>query len=204
MGNKLLRAAANKIAIRLNSYSNVEGLEFTKMVIGIEAFIINVVKLLIIYLLAAILGVIPSTLVIHGAFALIKRYSLGLHALSVTMCAVVSCLLLVIVPWLLQGVTINNIVVVSAFAPIMFSLYLFAPADTKARPLIGKKLRTSHKRKTLICGALLLGITLLIPNESVKFLLTLGAVYQVIAILPLTYKILKRSEKNYEKFEQRA
>ncbi|MCL1877862.1 MAG: accessory gene regulator B family protein, partial [Defluviitaleaceae bacterium] len=83
-------------------------------------------------------------------------------------------------------------------------LVLYAPADTKARPLIGKQLRDSFKRKAVFCGFLLMGVALLIPNGNVKFLLSVGAAYQTICILPLTYKILKRSVKNYEAYEQRT
>jgi accessory gene regulator B len=57
------------------------------------------------------------------------------------------------------------------------------------------------RKKAVICGVALMAVTLLIPDNSIKTLLTLGAVFQTVMILPITYKILKRSERNYEEYE---
>jgi accessory gene regulator B len=103
---------------------------------------------------------------------------------------------------MLSGAGISNVVVLAVFLPIIICLCLYAPADTKAWPLIGNKLRMRMKKKAVICGLSLMVVTLMIPGEATKLLLTIGAGYQSIAILPLAYKILKRSEKNYEKYEK--
>ena len=200
----IINSAAQNIAYRLNQYANKEGIEFTKMVIGIEIFLINISKLAIVYLIAIILGSLVQTIIVHGAYVLIKRHSFGLHALNSTVCTVVSYILFAIVPWLLSGVTVGNGVIFVVFPLIILSLYLFAPADTKARPIIGSKIRTRLKWKSIFCGMLLMIATLLVPSEAAKFLMTLGAAYQIVSILPLTYKILKRSEKNYEQYEKHA
>jgi accessory gene regulator B len=204
MENNLINSIAKNMAFRLSRDSDMEGTELKKMVVGIEIFLLTVSKLFVIYTLAIILDVVFYTLVIQGAFTLIKRYSLGLHALSSTVCTVVSCFMFVIMPWLLRGMAINNATVIGAFAIIILCLHLYAPADTKARPLIGKRLRASFKRKAIISGILLMGASLLMPSEAVKFLLTTGAAFQVITILPITYKILKRSVRNYETYERSA
>ena len=202
MEAKAIYTLSQNLAHWLNRYTNKEGLEFTKMAIGIEVILINISKLVIMYLIAIILGVVVQTLFIHGAYIMIKRYSFGLHALNSTVCTIVSCLLFVAVPWFVFGIMINNVMVLTVFPFIILSMYLYAPADTKARPIIGSKRRSRLKWKAVVSALLLMVITIAIPNESVKLLLTLGAVYQVISILPLTYKILKRSEKNHEQFEK--
>jgi len=202
MENKLIHLCALNLANRLNQYMGKSGPEFTKLVLGMEVIIINVSKLIIIYLLAAALGVVVQTAIIQAGYVLIKRHSFGLHALNSTVCTVVSCLMFVITPLILSGFGINNLTVLVVFIFIVMCLYLYAPADTKARPLVGVKLRAHLKKKAVFCGLVLMLITLLIPSYELKFLLTLGAVYQCLGILPITYKILKRSEKNYEKFEQ--
>lgn len=204
MKNNSTQLAAKALALKLNNYTHKEGVEYEKMTMGVELILINVSKLFIIYLLAMFLGVVPLTLVVQGAYVAIKRYSFGLHALNSTVCTLVSCFIFVIVPWFLGHVSFNNLTVISIFVPIVICLYLYSPADTKARPLIGEMIRRKLKTKAVACGIMLMVIALLVPNETVKFLLTLGAVYQTVSILPFTYKILKRSEKNYEKFEQHA
>ena len=202
MENRLIHISATKLALWFNRYVGKEGLEFQKLVLGIEILIINVSKFIIMYTLAALLGTLWQTAILHIAYIPIKRYSFGLHALNSTVCTIVSCSMFVLMPWLLRGAGISNIAVIAAFAPIIVCFYRYAPADTKYRPLVGAKLRKELKLKAVVCGIALMAIALLIPNPHIKLLLTLGAVYQCIAILPLTYKLLKRSERNYETYEK--
>jgi len=173
------------------------------MNLGMEVFLINVFKLTVMYVLAAILGVLGLTFATHVAFVAVKRYSFGLHALNSTVCTLSGCAMFVFIPWLLSGAGIGNISVAIIFTGVILSLGFFAPADTKAKPLFGAENRKRMKIRAIACGVMVLIATLLIPNETVKLMLTLGAMYQSVSILPLTYKILKRSEKNYEKHERK-
>lgn len=202
MENKLIHNTAVRLTGVLNQYVQREGLELTKIAYGIELLLISISKLVVVYTLAIITGVLMQTLIIQGAFSLLKRYSFGLHALNSTICTLISCALFVFIPLLLTGRGIGNGVVIVAFIPLIFLLYMYAPADTKARPLVGSRLRTNLKIRAIICAFMLFALTILMPDESIKLLLTLGAAYQCILILPFTYKILRRSERNYEKYEQ--
>lgn len=201
MENDLIKSGAKKLACCLNRYANKEGLELKKLELGMEFFLINVSKLIIIYTLAALFGVVNQTIVVHFAFIVIKRYSFGLHALNSTVCSAVSCFLFVIVPFLLNSAGIGNHIVFPVFIAIVYILYRYAPADTKARPLVGIELRARLRAKAVISGVVLMILTLFVPNESTKLLLVMGAVYQCASILPLTYRLLKRSERNYETYE---
>ena len=201
MENDIIRKSALRLSCMLNSHIGKEGLEFKKMILGMEVLIINVSKIIIIYLLAALLGVTLYTLVIHVAYIVTKRFSFGLHALNSTVCTIVSCTLFVAVPWGLQGVGVGNEVVFIIFAVVILCLYKYAPADTKARPLVGKLLRARLRKNAVICSVVLLVVALLVPSGELKLLLALGSVFQCVSILPITYKILKRSTKNYEIYE---
>ena len=201
MENELLRKAAVKLASWMNQYAYREGLELRKLEIGIEFLLINTSKIIIIYTLAALLGILWQSFVLHLAFVIAKRYSFGVHALNSTVCTLISCLMFVASPLLLDGLGINNHLVIISFTAVIYILYLYAPADTKARPLIGVGLRAGLKRRAVASGITLMLVALLIPSEPVKLLLTLGALYQSVSILPITYKFLKRSERNYEAHE---
>jgi accessory gene regulator B len=201
---RVTRAVAVRLANRINRYACKEGIELEKMQLGVEVVLINLFKIIVVYVLAAIVGVLWMTVVAHTAFIVIKRYSFGLHALNSTVCTITSCTMFVLIPWLTRGTGIGNLTVAIVFAGIILSLYFFAPADTKAKPIFGAENRKRLKIKAVVCGVIILTAALLIPNETVKLMLTLGAAYQSISILPLMYKILKRSERNYEKFESRA
>jgi len=201
MEQKFVHVAAVKLTNRLNAYIGKEGLELKKMELGMEVILINITKFMAIYTVAALLDVIPQTAIVHSAFILLKRFSFGLHALNSTVCTVISSLMLAVVPWLVQGFEVGNITVFIAFTFAILCLYKYAPADTKAKPLVGANNRMHLRNKAIAAGVVLMAIALAVPNGNVKLLLVIGAAYQCIAILPATYKILKRSEKNYEQYE---
>ena len=201
MEGKITKAFSLKAANWMNRYAHKSGLELTKMELGMEIFLINVIKLIIMYSLAIALGILLLTFSTHMAFVIVKRYSFGLHAANSTICTIVSCCMFVVFPCLLAGTKIGNFVVLLIFAGVIFALFLFAPADTKARPLIGATNRRHLRRKSVISGLAVLAIALLIPNETIKLMIAMGAVYQSITVLPVTYKILGRSVQNYEKYE---
>lgn len=174
-----------------------------KMKLGMEIILISIIKLFIVYSFAAILGIILYTFVAHFSFVVFKRYSFGLHASTSAVCTLMSFFLFVAVPLFanLFGLGIGHISVVLMFTGIIVVLICFAPADTNARPLVGQSLRKKLKMKTIFCGVLMFTIALIIPDESVKLMIVLGGTYQSVSVMPLTYKILGRSVRNYEKFE---
>ena len=201
MENKLIHFSAFLLAERLNRYLRKDGLALKKLELGMEILLINVSKIIIVYILAALLGTVVQTFILHTAYVLVRRYSYGLHALNTTVCTLMSCCLFVLAPRILYGVEISNPAAAAGFILIIYCLYRYAPADTKSRPLVGAKMRARLKRNAVISGFILMIAALVIPNESVKFLLVLGAAYQCISIMPFTYKLLKRSAKNYENYE---
>jgi accessory gene regulator B len=192
---------AQSLARKMNRYTIKDELGVKKMAYSLEVIFLTISKLAVVYLLAIILDVVLQTMAVHFSFGFLKRYGFGLHALKSTVCTVMSCILFVLAPWALSGIGVGNGIVVIAFSVVIFNLYMHAPADTKACPLIGKNYRKKLKIKSVCSGVLLMVIALFIPNESIKLLLTLGAVFQGVSILPITYKILGRSERNYESYE---
>jgi accessory gene regulator B len=105
------------------------------------------------------------------------------------------------VPYALQGIYINTAAFILIFAVIGIGLYKYAPADTAARPILGKKKRARLKKKAVAASIVVLVLALVFLNEVYYGLVAAGAVYAIIAILPLVYKILGRSINNYEQYE---
>ena len=203
MENELLRKASRRIALWMNSYTQKEGIELEKMTVGIEVLLINVSKLVIIYSLAALLGTLPITFAAHFSYALLKRYSFGLHALNSTVCTAVSCCLFIFLPLALTstGVAISSSVLVAVHAVAFIIFYRYAPADTESRPLIGAYLRYELRVRALASVILLQVVALLAPSDSIRLALVLGVVYQIGSIVPITYRVLGRRGRNYERYE---
>jgi len=204
MENVIIDRLAHWGMDRLSGFINIEDydpIDIKKMILGIELFIINISKAIIIYGCALLFGNVLKTLAIHFAFIVTKKFSFGLHAKNSTVCTLYCIGILVLLPLLTQYFTLNNYLVALIFAVIIFLHFRYAPADTQARPLLGVKRRERFKRLSVLCVTALMAISLIIPSAEVKTLFVMGSVCQTLSILPITYKILRRSVRNYEKYE---
>lgn len=186
---------------KLNKHVNKEGIELQKMVLGMEILLINIPKIIFILILSTFLRLTLHTFIILFSFAFIRRYASGLHASNNINCTFVSFFMFIVIPYLLQDVIINEIILIFIFTFTCFGLYKYAPSDTAAKPILGKSNRDMLKRKAITANIFILFLALLIHESKFFILFSTGVIYGVICILPLTYKILKRSMNNYEKYE---
>ncbi|WP_163655407.1 accessory gene regulator B family protein [Listeria sp. PSOL-1] len=190
---------ANRIISKERWKDDEEG--YLKVKYGLEVIIINVTKLVIVWVAALILGVFFQMLVVHLTYLILRRYSFGLHAKNSFVCTLTSLAMFALGPFLFQNVSSNNIAVVMVFAFVLFNMYLFAPADTESLPLMNKDNRKKLKRKAVVSTVIITGITVFIPFAEMKTLIMLGALYQAICINPITYKVLRRQYQNYRFYE---
>lgn len=192
---------ANRLAIWMNQSLSLEELDFLKMKLGLEVILINITKGIVIYGLAVILNVFFYTLLLHFSYLMIRSKSFGLHAQSSLMCTLISIGLFVIIPFFVKGIILHEFIIVTSFLCAFCCLLRYAPADTDKLPLIGAKKRENLRRHSVIRCILLGLISLWFSNSSVGTMITFGVVIQIVFILPITYKLLKRSCNNYEQYE---
>ncbi|WP_310829842.1 accessory gene regulator B family protein [Paenibacillus pedocola] len=193
---------ACRMAQRLNKEREGEYIDYLKMKLGFEMLLINLSKLVLVYGAAILFHLLWQTLIMHGAYFAIRKTAFGLHASSSMICSISSTAMFIGIPYLCeQYIRFNNIQVgiIGLLATLL--LYRYAPADTDKFPLLGKE-RREKLRKTTTKSSLLIVLTaLLIPSPTIKALLLMGILLQVLMILPITYKLLKRSYKNYENYD---
>ncbi|EAC9140583.1 accessory gene regulator ArgB-like protein [Listeria monocytogenes] len=174
---------------------------YLKVKYGLEIILINVMKFALVYGIALVTGLLLQTVTVHLSYLWLRRYSFGLHATKTLNCTLISLMMFVLAPFVFQNIPSNNWIVLGTFGFILLNIFLFAPADTESLPLIGEEHRKTLKRKAMIGTLILTGIALLIPFAEMKTLIMVGSLFQVISINPLTYKLLKRRYRNYEKYE---
>jgi accessory gene regulator B len=186
---------------KLNRYAQKKDTDLLKMTLGIEILLHNIPKLILMVLSAVLAGVLLHTLLTWLSFACVRRYACGIHAGNSINCTFITLLLFVAGPYILKDVYIGTGAFVIIFAFVVLGLYKYAPADTAARPIFGKKRRASLKKKAVISGIVAAVLTLVFLQESFYVFVAAGAVYATVLILPLTYVLLKRSMNNYEKYD---
>lgn len=196
-----IESLASRLAQRMNDERKGDHIDYLKMKLGIETILTNLSKGIIVYGVAIVLGLFLQTLILHIAYAALRRYSYGLHANSSTVCSIISIVLFVGTPVLSQYIPFTSLMVIGCGLLFITLLYLYAPADTDKSPILGAERRRSLRNKSLVTCTVITVIALLYPDPFIKSLLMLGMALQIVMILPLTYKLFKRSVKNYEQYE---
>ena len=185
----------------LNRYVKKEGTDLQKMVLGMEIFLHNIPKLVLMVFVAYLVGILPQSLLAWLSFAIVRRYASGLHASNSIVCMLMTLVMFVAVPYVIQDTYMSVWILLLTFAIIGLGLYRYAPADTLAQPIIGQRKRARLKRGALTASLFLLISALVLNNGAFNAMIVSGALYALVAVLPLTYKILGRSMNNYEKYE---
>ena len=181
--------------------SNYQGMDLEKISLGLEIFLENITKAIIVLLIAWKLGIVVETVIAILTFAILRLFTFGMHSKSSIVCTVVSIGIDVLTPLVVRNIGVNTYV----FIIIMFScsvlLFLYAPADTEKHPLIGKKRRARLKKSAVITSLLLVIVGLISGMTATRSIIMFMEMYVVIGILPITYKLFKRRYNNYEGYE---
>jgi len=185
----------------LNRHVNKEGIELQKMILGMEILLHNIPKMVLMFTIALYLGILPQTLATWFSFVIIRRYAGGMHAGNSITCTIMTLLMFVAVPFILIGTQISAGIFLLTFAIIGLGLYKYSPSDTAARPILGKKKRAMLKKRAVVASFFIMALGLLLRNEILYGLFAAGALYALVTVLPLTYKVFGASMNNYEGYE---
>lgn len=190
-----------KIIEKLERHLDFTDIERDKLYYGVITLLINIIKSTFIFCIALFLGMIKEVLIIAVIIASLRLTSSGLHAKSNLMCTVITLVAYIGSSILSRNLSINYQIAFIICIVLTFILFRYSPADTENRPILGKEQRRKLKIQTLIIALIILIINFIVSNNLILNLTMYAMIVQTIAILPITYKILKRSCNNYEKYE---
>lgn len=168
---------------------------------GLEGIYLTFSKLIVIFALAYLLGILKETLILLLMYNIIRSQAFGIHATKSIYCLISSSILF------LGGALICKYVIFPAEFLITCSLIcnvcivLYAPADTYKRPLINKRKRMRFKLISSILGIIYTIIIIICRNYSIVNYLLIGMLEVVISILPITYKIFGLPYNNYKTYK---
>ncbi|MBK1809913.1 accessory gene regulator B family protein [Clostridium sp. YIM B02505] len=198
----IMEKLADNIAMKINKVIQKDGIELQKVKLGIEILLINISKFILILLISIKLHLVIETTIITIVLWVIRSKAFGLHAKNSIICTITSLMLFVTGGYVSNLMEFNKYLIFCIFIIINIALYMYAPADTEYHPLIGQALRQSLKKRSVITGVILMIIALVSPNYVITNLITLASIFEVLSILPLTYKVLNRRYNNYEQYEK--
>lgn len=167
---------------------------------GLEGLYLTVTKLIIIFVGSAVLGIFKEMLTLLIIFNITRTTGFGLHASKSWICLLSSSCIFLLLPFVAKIIIIPFYFkwILGIIAIIL--MFLYAPADTKKRPLIRKHRRERYKFITTITCIILVTLMLFIENQILSNLLLFGIYTEVVMILPLTYKMFHLSYNNYKTY----
>lgn len=169
---------------------------------GIEIVLINFTKIAFIMALAAMLNIFWTILIIMISYGALRRYAFGVHASTSLGCTLTTIICFFSGAFLSSYVLENKFILAGMFTISIISILAFSPADTEARPLLGKKKRDKLKRKSIYVGLITFILAMYMKDFRIGFLIAYGNLLEAFMIMPVTYKVFKRRYKNYERYEQ--
>lgn len=198
VNKSLSEKIALKLALRINDTYKTDSTNFLKIKYGLEVLMINITKTILILIISTLLNLFNQTLIIMISFGIMRRYAFGVHAKTSLSCTIITSSLFFSGAYLSTFSNIDNTLIFSLFFISVLLLFIYAPADTEARPLYGRKFRKKLKIKSIVSAIISMILSLLIKNISFRFCIIYGLLCESITITPIIYKLLKRRYRNYE------
>lgn len=175
----------------------IESKNINRVRLGLEVILINISKFIIVFSIAAIMGVFWKSAIVLTAFAILRRTIGGIHAKSSNRCTIFSTMLIVgggIFPYI---TTLRSEIILAIFIINVILTYKYAPGDTEKNPIKDIKKRENLRKESLKRIIFLAIVTIIIPNEIIKTLLTFGSTAAVISILPILFTACGQKRFSY-------
>ena len=178
-------------------YPETDDIKMEEYAYNLEGFYLTITKMLVIFPLAIIFGVIKELLIILLAFNILRAQAHGLHATKSWICLLSSSIVFILVPLIAKTIKIQFIykIIINIIGLLLIGIY--APADTVKAPIIKTERRKKYKINSIIYTVILIIISLLIKDSTISNLIIFTIWIEVFLILPITYKIFHLSYNNY-------
>lgn len=167
---------------------------------GLEAIYLSLTKVIVILLVCLLLGIFKEAVIVLLFFNILRSTAFGIHASKSWMCWVSSSILFIGIPYLCMYCNMPTFIhYIMIFSSIICYL-LYAPADTKKRPLVRKNRRIKFKILTLVISIIYLILFCNTSNLFIKNVIACTMTLESVLIHPLTYRIFHLPYKNYERY----
>lgn len=193
MKNLIINGYINHIK-RNNDYSK-EKLE--KIEYSLTGIYLTFSKMFIIFLISIILGIFKEVLIFMILFNILRTTAFGIHASKSWICLLSSLICFIVLPIIAININLNIYLKILCCLICIILLYIYAPADTKKRPLINRKRRFKLKIATVAISIIFSILSIIINNNFISNCLIISMILENIFISPITYKIFNMPYKNY-------
>ena len=167
---------------------------------GLEATYITFTKTIVIFAVAAIIGIVKDVLFVLLAYNIIRTTAFGMHAKKSWHCYLISGLLFIGTAIICRYCDISPYVKYLIGVISFIVLFRYAPADTYKRPLINAKKRKIYKIFSIIISFIYVIIIFTFEDKIISDYLFMGLLAATMMIHPFTYRVFQLPYNNYKTY----
>lgn len=179
-------------------YQSISDYDKKKVKYGLEGLYLTITKTVLLTILALLLNMFKEFILVVVFFNVIRYTGFGFHAEKSYQCLLFSTFNFIAIPFLLLHIQLSNFFVYTICAICIFHYLLFAPADTKKRPLSNKRKRIIRKIITVMIGFIYTLMIILLNNTYWTSIILSAMIIQAIIISPLIYRLFNQPYNNYK------
>lgn len=168
---------------------------------GLEGIYLTITKMIIIFSLAAILGIFKEVIMLSIFYNIIRCTAFGIHATKSSYCLITSIIMFIGGVYICNYLSLNLIIKFLIASFCLLCIFKYAPADTYKRPLINAKKRKRYKLISFISGSIFTILIIIYSDNIISNYLLVGMIESVIMIHPITYKLFKLPYDNYKNYK---
>jgi accessory gene regulator B len=164
---------------------------------GLEALYNLTTKTIVIIIISVFLKTTKECLLLILFYTFLRLFAFGLHANGSLACWFTTIPIYIGGSLFIKYITILKYIVLSIWLIYLIFVILWAPADTKKRPLIREKQRKKLKIESIIICIIYLLLIVFVKNTLIINAIGFCMALEAICICPLTYKITGNRFNNY-------
>ena len=179
----------NKIMIKLKENNKeLDNVKLAEIKYGLQGLYTLITKTTIIILLSLLLNIFSEFIIFFIFYSILRSVGFGTHANSNLKCWIFSTLFLLGIPVLMSKIKLKLTHQIILWIIFFINFLIFAPADTKKRPMINKKRKLKFKVLLLIFSFIYLFIIIYFKNISN---LILGSMFlEALLVNPIGYILM--------------
>lgn len=182
----------------ITQYQTYDELGVAKLRYGLEGLYLTITKMIILVLLALLLQIFKEFLLVTILFNIIRYTGFGFHAEKSWQCLLISTFNFIVIPFTFLYIEFSSMTIFIICSICLIHYLLFAPADTKKRPLKNKRKRLIRKVLTVTTGTIYTILIFILHSNYWTSLLLSVLVIQAIVVSPLIYRLFHQPYNNYK------
>ena len=179
----------NKIMIEIkDNNKELNDIKLAEIKYGLQGLYTLITKTSVIIILSLILNIFYEFIIFFVFYSLLRSVGFGTHASSNLKCWIFSTVFLLGIPVLMTSIKLNLLYKIILWSLFFINFLIFAPADTKKRPMINKKRKLKFKFILLIFSIIYLFIIIYFKNISN---IILGSMFlEALLVNPIGYILM--------------